>query len=111
METMNSREELLENNLKTAVKNCQLLKVCSRTIDSSFMITPIRYLDFTADKYIDGCHSYKMDALVKISNKIGDVYEERCDIHFDAQINGTDVEIENGMIIVDKNIIPMNWEF
>ncbi len=52
-----------------------------------------------------------MSASVEIKNKDGDsIEEEGCDIHFDARIDGTDIEIINRLIIVDRNIIPINWE-
>lgn len=110
---MDSEKEQLKANLKEAVRNCQEMKVGKHKLnklDSSFKITLYNFLDFTEDKYKDGNHSYKLDACVEISNKNGLTREERCEIHFDARIDGTVVEIENDLIIVDKNIIPMNWE-
>ena len=37
-------------------------------------------------------------------------FENPCDIHFDARIDGTDVEIEHGMVIAERNILPFKLE-
>lgn len=75
----------------------------SRLFDSSFTIVVHSFLDLTAEKYEDGKHSYKMDATIKIDNKNGGYIEERRDIHFDAQIDGTNAIIEHGIVVVDKD--------
>ncbi len=111
MKTIDSEKALLKEKLKKAVRGCQEIMVGSRKLSSSFKLTPKDFLDFTDDKYVDGSHSYKMSASVEIKNKDGDsIEEEGCDIHFDARIDGTDIEIINRLIIVDRNIIPINWE-
>ncbi len=113
MNTNNSEKERLQNNLMQAVRNCPKLKVGSRLLDSSFKIIPLQFLDFTEDKYEDGTHSYRMGASIKITYDKGEEIlkiEIPCDIHFDARINGTDVDIEYGMIIAEGNILPLNWK-
>ena len=102
---------LLKENLKTAVRNCQILKVGHRQLESSFKLSLYDFTDFTDDKYEDGSHSYKMNSSIKIENKDGDTIEKQCEIHFDARIDGTNVEIEHGLIIAERNIIPMNWNY
>lgn len=64
--------------------------------------------DLTEDKYQDGIHSYNMDCTIKIDNN-RDSIEERCDIHFDAEIKGTDAEIINGIVFADRDFIPFNF--
>ena len=113
MKTLDSEKAQLKANLKDAVMNCQVLKVGRRTFNkqtSPFNISHYNYLDFTEEKYQDGGHSYRLDAYIEITNKNGEIIGERCDIHFYARIDGANVEIENDLIIVEKNIIPMNWE-
>ena len=107
MKAVDSDKELLQNNIMQAVRKCQTLKVGNHKINSSFKITTHGFLDFTDNKYEDGSHSYRMDSTITIKNIDGDIIEERCDIHFDAAIKGTDAEIINGLIIADKNIIPI----
>lgn len=109
MKANDSEKTTLQDNLKQAVKECPKLKADNRQLTSSFEISPLIFLDFTDDKYEDGLHSYRMDTLIKIINKNGDYYEEKCVIHFDARIKGTDVEIVNEMVIGENIIIPSNW--
>lgn len=110
MESNDSEKTALQDNLIQAVKDCPLLKVGSRKLESSsFRIMPQLFLDFTEDKYEDGIHSYRMGASIKVINNDGDYIEEQCDIHFDAQIVGTDVDILNGLVIAERNIIPLNY--
>lgn len=111
MKTKDSEKDLLKDNLKKAVKNCQKLKVGNHQLEYSFKLSLHDFTDFTDDKYEDGRHSYRMNSSIKIENKDGDIIEESCEIHFDARIDGTKVEIENDLIIADRNIIPMNWEY
>jgi len=93
-----------------AVQKCQILKVGNRDIYSSFKITTYKFYDFTDDKYEDGSHSYRMDSIITIENNDGDIIEERCDIHFDAEVKGTDAEIKHGIIIAERNIIPIDFK-
>ena len=106
---INSEKEQLRSNLKSAVCNCKKLKIGNHCLKSSFVIKVNLLNDLTEDKYQDGIHSYNMDCSIKINNNKGDCIEERCDIHFDAQIKGTDVDIVNGIVIVDRNFIPYNF--
>jgi hypothetical protein len=108
MEAVNSDKDLLQINIMQAIQKCQTLKVGNRNINSSFKITTHRFLDFTDNKYEDGSHSYKMDSTIRIENSDGYI-EDNCEIHFDAAIKGTDAEIINGLIIADKDFIPINF--
>lgn len=103
MKANDSDKKQLRDNLTNAVCNCKQLKIGYRNLDSSFTIVAHSFLDFTTEKYEDGKHSYRMDVTIKIENKSGEYIEERCDIHFDAQIEGTKAIIEHGIVIVDKD--------
>ena len=106
MKKADSEKERLKDNLKQSVRNCKVLKVGGRKLDSFFTITIHSFVDFTEEKYEDGTHSFKIDTTIKIENKRGESIEERSDIHFDARIEGTKVEIVNGIIFTDKDFIP-----
>lgn len=106
---INSEKEQLRSNLKNAVCNCKKLKIGNHCLESSFVIKVNSFNDLTEDKYQDGIHSYNMDCSIKINNNKGDSIEERCDIHFDAQIKGTDVDIINGTVFADRVFIPFNF--
>lgn len=103
MKAIDSDKKQLYDNLIKAVCNCQKLKIGHRNLDSSFTIVAHSFLDFTDEKYEDGSHSYRMDATIKIEDKNGGYIEESCDIHFEAQIDGTKAIIEHGIVIVDKD--------
>lgn len=111
METNESQKVVLKNNLVQAVKTCGKLKVGSHLLNSSFTITNLSLLDFTENKFEDGEHAYEMDANVELKSKDGNSIQNHCKIHFCAQIKGTDVEIEHGMIIADGFSVPYGWEF
>ena len=102
------KEQLL-SNIETAVKKCPKLKIGSRQLVSSFSITPKSFHDLTEEKFIDGIHSFKMDAYIEIANIDDDRIGDNCTIHFDAQIEGTDVEIVDELVIGENFIIPSNW--
>ena len=106
MKNVDSEKELLQENLKQAVRNCKELKIGNRKLSSSFRITIHSFVDFTEEKYEDGTHSFNIDTTIKIENKRGESIEERSNIHFDARIEGTKVEIVNGIIFTDKDFIP-----
>jgi len=103
-------KELLLSNLKKAVIKCTKLKIGSRPLVSSFSITPKSFLDFTEEKYKDGIHSFRMDAYVEIANNDGDSISDNCTIHFSAQIEGTDVEIVDELVVGENCFIPSSWE-
>ena len=42
-----------------------------------------------------------MNSSVEITNNNGDIIENPCVIHFDARIEGINVEIENNLIIAE----------
>ena len=104
-----SEKKLLQDNLMQAVKNCSKLMIGNRQLTSSFKITLCNFLDFIEDKYKDGVHSYRMDSSIKITKDNGENFEESCNIHFDAEIKGTDVEIKNGLVTAERDFIPLNW--
>ena len=109
---MNSKDfdrKILQANLLKAVRCCKGLKTGRRIINSSFTINPYALVDLTDEKYEDGIHSYIIDSMVIIENNCGEKVEERCELHFDAEIEGTDVNIVNGMVIALKDIVPLNW--
>lgn len=106
MKSVDSEKELLLENLKHAVLNCPKLKIGRRELKSFFTITIHSVIDLTEDKYKDGTHSFNMDTTIKIDNKRGESVEEPCDIHFNARIEGTKAEIENGIVFADKDFIP-----
>lgn len=100
----NEREKQeLFDKLKQAVKTCGTLKIGKKGLNEAFVITLIDFLDMTEDKYIDGKHSFRMDASVKVKDKNHEEHDERCEIHFSATVKGTDVTIEDDMLIVDGN--------
>jgi hypothetical protein len=109
MKANDSEKTTLQDNLKQAVKECPKLKINNRQLTSSFKISPRTFLDFTDDKYEDGLHSYRMDTSIKTIAKNGEEHEEKCEIHFDAHIKGTDVEIVNEMVIGENFFIPSGW--
>lgn len=109
MKSNDSEKTTLQDNLKQAVKECPRLKINNRQLTSSFMISPRAFLDLTDDKYEDGLHSYRMDTIIRIIYLNGDLHEEKCEIHFDAHIKGTDVEIVNDMVIGENSFIPTGW--
>lgn len=109
MNTPESEKEQLRNNLKQAVRDCQAIKIDNRQINSLFKIRPLGFLDFTEEKYKDGVHPIRMDSSIEIINNDGDKIEDSCTISFYARIEGTNVEIENHLIIAEQNCIPYNW--
>lgn len=101
MDAHDSEKEQLRNNLKQAVINSKMLKIGSRQLHSLFKIKPSSFLDFTEGKYKDGVHTFRMNSSVEITNNNGDIIENPCVIHFDARIEGINVEIENNLIIAE----------
>ena len=106
---INSEKEQLQDNLKNAVCNCEKLKIGKYCLKSSFAIKVHSFKNLTDEKYEDGKHLYKIDCTIDISNNKGEYIEERCGIHFDAQIRGTDVKIINGTVLADKDFIPFTF--
>ena len=96
-------KELLLNNLKQAVKSCGILKIGKKELKEGFVVKIEQILDLTDEKYTDGKHSFRMDASVKVKDKNHEEHDERCEIHFSATVKGTDVTIEDDMLIVDGN--------
>lgn len=100
----------LESNLMRAVKECRTLVVDSLRLKTSFSVTPQNFLDLTEEKYEDGIHSYRINTLIKIKKDDDDEFESNVIVHFDAHIKGTDVVIENDVIIADQAFFPLSWK-
>lgn len=111
MDAHDSEKEQLRKNLKQAVINSKMLKIGSRQLHSSFKIKPSSFLDFTEEKYKDGVHPFRMGSTIEIINRIGESLQSHCNIHFDARIEETKVEIVNNLIIAEQDLIPYNWDY
>ena len=110
MKTNDTDKEILKENLKKAVVSCPKLKFGNCTLKSSFFtIKNLHFLDFTEEKFIDGTHSFTASSSVDIIKKDdGDVITKSCELHFNAEIKGNTICIQNGIIITDINV-PNNF--
>ena len=102
METHEQREKLkreFEENLKNAVRSCKILMVKNHAI-AKFDVNPIvGYDDIDEKGYEDGNHNYNIGASIRIYKANGEYYEkERSKILFSAKIDGTNIEIDNGVL-------------